>query len=274
MSDIIYQEKNSIGQYYFECIRWRSKSHQNNIHRHPELIAVREGNLLVGVDDREELISAGEYAYFPGSTIHHYASQGDTVFDVCIFSEDYVPVFAKATKGKRALSAKFRCEETVARFADEKLFLTDRMPEFYSMTAALYAIAGEIIKQLTFVDVHPQYQKLIDKIIQYVQTNYAENISLEKMAKQLGYESSYVSKVFHQVIHMHFSRYVNQFRVDAAAVLLRETNLSMAEIAMRSGFQSIRSFNHTFRDITGETPSAMLRRLRQSGSGSETPPAP
>jgi transcriptional regulator GlxA family with amidase domain len=58
---------------------------------------------------------------------------------------------------------------------------------------------------------------------------------------------------------MHFSRYVNLFRVDAATELLQHTDLPITEIALQSGFQSIRNFNRVFLEITGKTPSRQFK---------------
>ena len=66
-------------------------------------------------------------------------------------------------------------------------------------------------------------------------------------------------RYFHSRISMHFSQYVNWYRVDTATELLRNTKLSITEIATRSGFQSIRSFNRIYRAFTGVSPSEVKK---------------
>jgi hypothetical protein len=51
-------------------------------------------------------------------------------------------------------------------------------------------------------------------------------------------------------------------RVERAAGLLRETNLPIAEIAFQTGWESLGTFGRTFRDVTGESPSAFRARER------------
>lgn len=126
--------------------------------------------------------------------------------------------------------------------------------DFLTRKSALYAIVGEVLKQIRFLDISAKNETLADQIIRYVAENYTENISLKRIAKELGYEERYLSRCFHNTVPMHFSAYVNLFRVDHAVALLQNTELSVSEVSMESGFQSIRSFNRVFHEITGKTP--------------------
>ena len=47
---------------------------------------------------------------------------------------------------------------------------------------------------------------------------------------------------------------LNQYRTSYALELLRDSDLSLTEIAFESGFQSIRSFDHVFRQSLGRSP--------------------
>ena len=58
---------------------------------------------------------------------------------------------------------------------------------------------------------------------------------------------------------MTFSMYLNHIRVNKAIDLIQNTDLSMTEIAMNCGFETIRNFNRVFKEIMGCTPSEYLR---------------
>lgn len=251
---MIYQTHNSVGQHYFECIRYTNFSFVPHMHRHPEVFCVREGAIAVVINGRREVISKGEYGWIPSNCIHAYENIDNSVVDVCIFSEDFVPAFSKEIRKKFPDRSKFTCRYTTARFVNDELFAPEGSVDFYTRKAALYAIAGEVLSQINFTDTSAKNETLIDKIIRYVAENYTDNISLKKIAKELGYEERYLSRCFHNTVPMHFSKYVNLFRVDTAIALLQNTDLSISEVSMESGFQSIRSFNRVFYEITGKTP--------------------
>ena len=51
------------------------------------------------------------------------------------------------------------------------------------------------------------------------------------------------------------NNYINKFRMERAAEMLRQTELSMTEIAERTGFSSSRYFSTTFKKYMGVTPT-------------------
>ena len=255
---MIYQTHNSVGQYYFECIRYSNFNFVPHMHRHPEVFCVREGSLAVIMNGKREVFNKGDYGWIPSNFIHAYENIDNSVVDICIYSEDFVPSFSKEIRKKFPDRAKFNCRYTVSRFVNDELFVSDREVDIFTRKAALYAISGEILKQISFSDMSAKNETLTDRIVRYVAENYTENISLKAIAKELGYEERYVSRCFHNTVPMHFSAYVNLFRVDHAIALLQNTDLSVSEVSMESGFQSIRSFNRVFREVTGKTPKDFM----------------
>ncbi|MBQ7292351.1 MAG: helix-turn-helix domain-containing protein [Clostridia bacterium] len=255
---MIYQTHNSVGQYYFECIRYSDFSFVPHMHRHPEVFCVREGSIDVVTNGKRETFSKGEYGWIPSNSIHSYETLDSSVIDVCIYSEDFVPAFSKETRKKFPDRTKFVCRYPISRFVEDELFVTDREVDFFTRKAALYAVAGAVLEQIKFLDISAKNETLADKIIRYVAENYTEDISLKAIADELGYEERYLSRCFHNTVPMHFSAYVNLFRVDHAIALLQNTELSVSEVSMESGFQSIRSFNRVFHEITGKTPKDFM----------------
>src|SRR5205085_9637590 len=53
-------------------------------------------------------------------------------------------------------------------------------------------------------------------------------------------------------------------RIERATALLRDTDLSITEIAFHTGWESLGTFGRTFRDIIGESPSAIRARAKAS----------
>jgi len=257
---MLYQKHNSLGTFYFEYLRHVNREFEPHMHRHLELIHVRSGKIILEVDSRTEEIPAGTYAWIPSNRVHALKLAEPSVADICIFSEDYIPVFAKETQKKKPERSTFICRSSVDTFAQTELFVERQVPDLYTLKAVFYAIMGEVIQQIQFVKVTEKSELLLDRIVSYVAENYRENISLKSIADSMGYEVHYVSRCFHSVIPMHFSQFVNLYRVDAATEMLKRSDLSIAEIAAESGFQSIRSFNRVFLEVTGKNPSRYYER--------------
>lgn len=256
---MVYQTANSVGQGFFECIRYRDFNWVPHMHRHPELILVREGEVVARVEGRREVIPAGACALVLSNRVHSYESPRGSLADVCIISEDFAPSFFKSIKGKRPETTLFICRPSVLEYAKTELFCPDRTPDPLLLKSAFYGVLADYRAQTTFREVPAENPSVFDRIVQYVAEHYADNITLSRMAEDLGYEQHYLSRCFHGRVPMHFSTYVNQFRVDVATDLLRNTDLPITRIALQSGFQSIRSFNRVYRELTGKSPSEIIR---------------
>lgn len=258
---MLYQYQNSVGKEFYECIRYENFYFVPHMHRHPELIYVLEGSVVIETTDAAEIISRGEYALILPNQIHGYTTPDRSLVDVCIFSQDYAPLFFKEIRGKKAGCTRFVCRPLISDYLTGELFHKEHAPDFYLMKSLIYGVLHEYRSQVSFSHNENKNELLIEQIVRYVDNHYTEEISLKSMSEALGYEPHYLSRYFHSRIPMHFSRYVNWYRVDTATELLRNTELPITEIAARSGFQSIRSFNRVYREFTGIAPSEETRLL-------------
>jgi AraC-like DNA-binding protein len=123
------------------------------------------------------------------------------------------------------------------------------------MKACLYAICDEYLKTVKLVPGDGNGENLMRSISDYIVEHYKEKISLSDVALRLGYNYHYLSKRFNKIFHVSFTEFLNSYRLDAALELLVETELDITEVALSSGFQSVRSFNDFFKMKMGATPS-------------------
>ena len=95
----------------------------------------------------------------------------------------------------------------------------------------------------------------IKKVLQYIETRYTQPITLEECAAAAGYSKFHFSRQFKALTGLAFTDYINRKRIRAAELQLCRTNLSVTDIAMRSGFGSLTTFNRVFRKVKNCTPS-------------------
>jgi YesN/AraC family two-component response regulator len=97
-------------------------------------------------------------------------------------------------------------------------------------------------------------------IVEYIEENFKKPLTLRDISVHLGYDYCYLSKSFNCLFSMPFNDYINTIRIDCATELLSSTAMSITEIAMESGFQSIRSFNNVFQKKIGMTPAEFRKK--------------
>ncbi len=101
----------------------------------------------------------------------------------------------------------------------------------------------------------PAKAELFQKALVYIAEHYSENISLQNLAGILNYSTAYVSVLFTTYTGMNFKVYLDSFRVNKSMKMLQDNTATIAEVATRCGYENIRTFNNTFKRITGMSPS-------------------
>ena len=100
-----------------------------------------------------------------------------------------------------------------------------------------------------------EYLEKLSAVISHINTNYAEEITLEKAASLAGFSKFHFSRLFKQFTGQSYYNYLNDRRVKAAESLLLNPHLSVTDVAMQSGFTSIATFNRVFRQAKDCTPT-------------------
>ncbi len=94
----------------------------------------------------------------------------------------------------------------------------------------------------------------VNDAMQYMSVNYRENQRISDIADRYFLSVDYFTRTFKKFTGKTPKEYLTFCRIDEAAILLRGTNLSVAEIASEAGFASQSLFTRVFRRVYGCTP--------------------
>lgn len=94
----------------------------------------------------------------------------------------------------------------------------------------------------------------IQEIIHYIETNYAESITLDGLSELSGLNPSYISRIFKESTGIPLFEYLNRIRIQKACHLLKRTELSILDIAYSVGYNNVSFFNRYFRRIMQMSP--------------------
>jgi AraC-like DNA-binding protein len=109
--------------------------------------------------------------------------------------------------------------------------------------------------------------ELVQRIVHYLSTQYAEPVSIELMAATLGFSRAYLSRVFKRHTGMTPVEFLLRLRIDHARRLLRERReLTVEQIAASVGFQDPLYFSKQFRRICGMPPTAYRESMLRLGA--------
>lgn len=102
----------------------------------------------------------------------------------------------------------------------------------------------------------------IDQILAYMSANYAENITLDSMARMAHMNSTYLSTYFKKHTGMNFKDYLTKIRMEQAMALLRREDMKTFELAERVGFGDARYFSALFKKTYGMTPMELKMKKK------------
>ncbi len=132
----------------------------------------------------------------------------------------------------------------------------ERVREFETMDAArewlkrFYAEAYHFTK-----NVKSRSGQLFMQINQYIEKNYANSdLNLKKCSDDLFLSSSYISLILKKESRRTFVDYLNEYRIERAAELLKHPESKIYEVATQSGFTHPTYFSSVFKKIKGVSP--------------------
>ncbi|HJV49145.1 MAG TPA: AraC family transcriptional regulator [Geothrix sp.] len=88
---------------------------------------------------------------------------------------------------------------------------------------------------------------------------------IQRLARVSGVSEAHFARSFKLAFGLPPHRYLLTRRIERAMALLRDTDVSITDIAFATGWESLGTFGRTFRDVTGESPRAARARMKVVG---------
>ena len=99
------------------------------------------------------------------------------------------------------------------------------------------------------------------KISAFVRNNYSDpTLNADRISRHFGLHPAYISHIFHQSTGMKLLDYIHTTRIDHIKRLLRSTNMSLEDIARKTGYYDRYSMSRVFRRYVGMPPSDYRRQ--------------
>lgn len=271
---VIYQNRPEKCQIFMSY----NNSFDTHLHRQAELIVVMEGKMKVTADGREYLLSVEEGILIMPNQLHSLQTLGGSKILLCIFEPDFCPGYqsrivefapdkphfcldgqsvhcTRAVEGLAALASGQTSQTPVSRH-------TLALAEGY-LTLFLAVVCENLEWSRGDTPADPGLEQLV---LGYVEEHFTEKLSLGLLSREFGVSRFVLSRLFTGKLHISFPHYINERRLAYACRLLKDTELSVTEIALDVGFGSTRSFFRAFREQNGVTPGE-LRRAYRSPAG-------
>lgn len=132
---------------------------------------------------------------------------------------------------------------------------------FYSLLHTIVShFPPKKIQSATFM-INQKKFDAINKMIKYINKNYKKKITLNRLAKESGYNSSYVSQLFKSYLAINFYDYLTRIRLREATRELSQSENKILEIALENGFPDVKAFNSAFKENFDKSPTEYRAQL-------------
>ncbi len=132
-------------------------------------------------------------------------------------------------------------------------YLSSKFPLINPETDELIGIAG-LMQSYTSLSENIQPSHEMQKVVAYILKSYPNRILVEELANLIFLSVNQFERQFRRLFHMSPTDFILKVRLDAAMRLLSEGDLSVTQIAQKTGFYDNSAFTRQFRKVTGYTP--------------------
>lgn len=109
-------------------------------------------------------------------------------------------------------------------------------------------------------EIFVQHQNDFNRILDYINQNFRNNINTSTVAKALFMSRSYATVVFKKYSQKSINDYIGELRVNYANILLAQGK-NITTVATASGFVCIRTFNNVYKRIMDITPTEYIKKV-------------
>lgn len=106
-----------------------------------------------------------------------------------------------------------------------------------------------------------EYYAQLRRIKEYVEKNFFEELTLEKVARVAAMEATYFSAFFRQKVGITFRDWLREVRIGKAVELIQRENHSISDVAFAVGFSDLRTFERAFKKTLRMTPIAYKKSV-------------
>ncbi|SCI77720.1 L-rhamnose operon transcriptional activator rhaR [uncultured Flavonifractor sp.] len=251
---------------FYNIWRVENLNYITHIHEELEMVYISQGQLEVTIEDTEYLLRAGDICFAGSMQVHKYHS---LAYSKCLMigaSPSVVTLCQDARKDFQLecpVIRKAQYSPEMAALFELLLESTDLIQNPGTCIGLINAIF-EYLWGVSHQVPRPETFAPVKKVLMYLHQNCFRPITLLTAAEALEMSQYQLSRLCNQQIGMGFNAYLKFLRITAAKRLLVSTDWAMPDISTQCGFESIRTFNRAFKEMTnGLSPSDY--RNKQAG---------
>ncbi len=229
-------------------------------HEHLELLYFTKGSCEFICDGCSFDVEAGDLVVVNSTEIHSFSARGPLEYTcILIYPSFFADIKFDNVRLKNSVKADVTVRDYIAsinREYEEKLPGYDMMLKGHTYALLTYLMRSYPDVSISHRDFEARAVKLrrLNHVIEYIKNNYTDKITTKALAEMCFLSEAHFCRFFKGAMGKSAIEYINEYRVQKAAILLKNTDESISQIALAVGFDDINYFSRTFKGILGTPP--------------------
>ena len=241
---------------------------KNHHHTSAEIMQILEGRikLLIGTTYRE--CEKGDIIFIPPSTVHEVITLTEdasirgitfefSLVDVAGLKLDFSELFHRSQGLQYIVNYEMEGYENLCRSIDNIFSIYGNFSASYKIqiVSHLLLIISQLIQIFQLeVSAHDKSYRKLRSVLAYIETHYADKIQISELSEIIHVCDDRLIRLFKEVSGVTPIEYIMNLRIEASIKLLSSTDLSIADIAERTGFGSATYMTRVFKQKLNTTP--------------------
>ncbi|MGH4122280.1 MAG: AraC family transcriptional regulator [Clostridium sp.] len=257
-------------------------STHHHFHEDIEIIYLVEGNLKVMVNKDTYNLVFGDILIIGSGEIHCFFKEKEASSRAVIqFRMSIYDNFLSGTKDNRTIKPMFIHSKLLSHGSEVHALMEKQIQEIIEeygnnkegykliLKARLYDLAVILLRYMPKTVYSPEDEsrqmerlKKLDMVFAHVEKNYQNHIGLDEISKVAGFSKFHFTRFFKENTGMTFLEYLNNFKITKSEWYLMYDSNSIIEVAYKSGFNSVKTFNRVFKNLKGSAPMEYRKTIK------------
>ncbi len=242
--------------FYFNHVK-KEQTTPPHFHGAIELLFCVGGKQELCVGGETRTLEKGDACFIDSYVVHSLRADGAEVYVILADVHFFQPFFSALGEKTPPTLFRFDNPEFLSLlYALHQRNRTFEVGRAETSKAIVQLLLSEICECVPFMERKTDRQnELVANILQYTAEHFSSDLSLGTLASQFGYSRDYLSRLLHRYLGLNWNVYVGNLRASEAHALLRKENgLSVLDVALHCGFESLNTFYRAYRRVFGKTP--------------------
>lgn len=243
-------------------------SYKGEKHDFWEITYVDQGELSTLIDGREFILKQGDFIFYAPNQYH--TQKNNSSVPVSFLTISFKMDFEEEDILKDKI---FICDHELKSIL-EKILDEKNYNGVYSPDLIICYLKEFIVKLIRIISKKNSIKQLhtsmqvntnnafVNTSLEYIYSHISQKITVDELADKVSISSSYLSRIFKDVMGVTIIDYINNYRLDTSKVYIKSTDLSLTQIAEILGFNSIHYFSKQFKKRYGISPIVYSKSLK------------